>query len=89
MTTLTVDKLSVKFGGVVAVSDVSFTLTSGVTGIIGPNGAGKSTLFNAITGLAAGARKSGYIAIDDVDISRRRTEAVSYTHLTLPTTPYV
>jgi len=77
VTTLTVDKLSVKFGGVVAVSDVSFTLTSGVTGIIGPNGAGKSTLFNAITGLAAGARKSGYIAIDDVDISRRRTEAVA------------
>ena len=48
-----VDGVSRWFGSVVAVSDVSFTISRGITGLLGPNGAGKTTLMRMITGLAA------------------------------------
>lgn len=49
---LEVDHLSIHFGGVMAVEDVSFTLPAGrISAVIGPNGAGKTTLFNLITGI--------------------------------------
>ena len=41
------------FGSVVAVSDVTFDVTPGITGMLGPNGAGKTTLLRMMTGLAA------------------------------------
>ncbi|GLI22109.1 branched-chain amino acid transport system ATP-binding protein [Xanthobacter flavus] len=48
---LKVDHLSMRFGGLVAVNDVSFVAGRGeVTAVIGPNGAGKTTVFNCITG---------------------------------------
>ncbi len=48
---LKVDHLSMRFGGIVAVSDLSFTARRGdITALIGPNGAGKTTVFNCITG---------------------------------------
>jgi ABC-2 type transport system ATP-binding protein len=47
-----VDGVSRWFGSVVAVSDVTFQVTPGITGLLGPNGAGKTTLLRMMTGLA-------------------------------------
>jgi ABC-2 type transport system ATP-binding protein len=47
-----VDGVSRWFGSVVAVSDVSFDVSPGITGLLGPNGAGKTTLLRMMTGLA-------------------------------------
>ena len=49
---LTVEGVTMRFGGLVAVNNVGFSLAKGaVLSVIGPNGAGKSTLFNVITGV--------------------------------------
>ena len=51
MSTLDVERLTMRFGGLTAISDLSFRARSSeVTAIIGPNGAGKTTLFNCLTG---------------------------------------
>jgi branched-chain amino acid transport system ATP-binding protein len=48
---LRVEHLTMRFGGLVAVDDLSFTARQGdITALIGPNGAGKTTVFNCITG---------------------------------------
>jgi branched-chain amino acid transport system ATP-binding protein len=50
-TILAVDHLSMRFGGIVAVNDLSFAAgRKEITALIGPNGAGKTTVFNCITG---------------------------------------
>jgi branched-chain amino acid transport system ATP-binding protein len=49
---LRVDGLTIRFGGVVALDDVKFSIISGtVCGLIGPNGAGKTTLFNCLSAI--------------------------------------
>jgi sulfate-transporting ATPase len=66
---LTVRGVSVSFGGVDAVRDVSLTIQPGeVYGLIGPNGAGKTTLIDAITGFVK--VKSGDVFLGDAKISR-------------------
>ncbi|OXT02528.1 ABC transporter ATP-binding protein [Notoacmeibacter marinus] len=48
---LTVENLTMRFGGLVAVDNLSFTVGRGdITALIGPNGAGKTTVFNCVTG---------------------------------------
>jgi branched-chain amino acid transport system ATP-binding protein len=61
--------LTKSFGGLVAVNDVSFGLSSGeILGVIGPNGAGKTTFINLISGLYMPT--SGTIHFNDRDITR-------------------
>lgn len=66
---LRVDDVTIRFGGIVALDGVSFTVEPGtIHALIGPNGAGKSTCFNAITGIYPVT--SGRIHLGDVDLTR-------------------
>lgn len=65
---LEVRSVSVRFGGVMAVDDVSFEVQAGeVVGLIGPNGAGKTTLLDVITGFTR--QQSGLVLFDGTDVS--------------------
>src|SRR6202171_1038642 len=69
MALLEVRELRVRFGGVVALDRVSFTVDAGeVVALIGPNGAGKTTLFNVITRVYRPS--SGSVLIDGEPVSR-------------------
>jgi branched-chain amino acid transport system ATP-binding protein len=63
---LRVEHLTMRFGGLVAVDDLSFEARAGnITSLIGPNGAGKTTVFNCITGFYKASE--GRIALRDGD----------------------
>jgi ABC-type branched-subunit amino acid transport system ATPase component len=72
---LSVEHLTVRFGGLKAVSDLSLHAAAGiVTGLIGPNGAGKTTTFNACTGFVratAGSVRLGSVRLDHHGASKR------------------
>ena len=64
---LRVDKLTLRFGGLTAVSDVDLGVQAGhIAAVIGPNGAGKTSLFNAITGIYEPT--SGAVFLDGADL---------------------
>jgi branched-chain amino acid transport system ATP-binding protein len=73
---LKTELLSVRFGGLQALSEVNFTIArNAVHAIIGPNGAGKSTFFNCLTGVLRPT--SGRIVFDSDDITGLPSNAIS------------
>jgi branched-chain amino acid transport system ATP-binding protein len=73
---LSVVGVSKRFGGVVAVEDISIDVPKGhLISIIGPNGAGKTSLLNMISGFYKPDR--GRIALDGQDIARRRPHEIA------------
>jgi ABC-type branched-subunit amino acid transport system ATPase component/branched-subunit amino acid ABC-type transport system permease component len=68
-TSLAVEHLTIRYGGALAVDDVSLVVRAGtVTGLVGPNGAGKTSIFNACSGLLRPTQ--GRIVLHGVDITR-------------------
>ncbi|MDH3691185.1 MAG: ATP-binding cassette domain-containing protein, partial [Gammaproteobacteria bacterium] len=71
MQLLTINDVSMHFGGLKAIEGLSFGIDQGtIRGLIGPNGAGKTTLFNVISGVYRPTM--GSILFKDQDISRLR-----------------
>ncbi|MEQ4304300.1 ABC transporter ATP-binding protein [Plantactinospora sp. B6F1] len=71
-----VDHLTLRFGGVVALDDVSFQIYRGeILGLIGPNGAGKTTCFNAMTGVYRPS--SGQVLFDGQRVSGRKPHQIN------------
>jgi branched-chain amino acid transport system ATP-binding protein len=67
---LKLDGITIQFGGLTALKDVSFSMgTDQVVGLVGPNGAGKTTLFNAISGLVKPTQ--GSVEFNGAEISRK------------------
>ena len=92
---LSVDRLSMRFGGIVAVNELSFDAgRRKITALIGPNGAGKTTVFNCITGfykpsdgtMRLAAESGGTIALErlnDFRISKQAKVARTFQNIRL------
>ena len=73
---LHIDHLTMRFGGVVAVNDLSMDINKGeIVALIGPNGAGKTTAFNMVTGVYTPT--AGRILLDGQEITGRRPDEIT------------
>lgn len=72
MNQLNINQLVKRYGDVIAIDDITFTLTDGVYGLIGPNGAGKSTLISIITTLQK--ESSGKLLWNEKEVSSIKKE---------------
>ncbi len=73
---LRTEGLTVKFGGLTALDQVSFEIRRGeILGLIGPNGAGKTTCFNAITGVYQPA--AGLVSFDGKPLTKTKRNAIT------------
>jgi branched-chain amino acid transport system ATP-binding protein len=76
MALLELTGVTMRFGGLVAVNDLSLSVEPGrLYGLIGPNGAGKTTVFNVITGVYAPT--AGSVRFDGQEIGGRRTARIT------------
>lgn len=76
MSLLRTEKMTMRFGGVVAVSDLNVKLEENeIIGLIGPNGAGKTTAFNMISGVYKPT--TGNIFLNDVDITGMKPSGIT------------
>src|ERR1700754_2183488 len=77
VSSLSIEDVSVEFGGIRALMDVRLALESGsIVGLIGPNGAGKSTLLNCISGITRPTR--GRVRLDDITLSVLSASSVAH-----------
>lgn len=77
---LAIDAISKNFGGIVALSKVSFRVDAGkIVGLIGPNGSGKTTLLNVINGVVPA--DDGEVRLGDIRITNRRPSDLAATGL--------
>lgn len=73
---LQVENLTRRFGGVIAVNDVTLSLAKGeIVGLIGPNGAGKTTLVNLITGFTS--KTAGRVTFEGRDITAMQPHTIA------------
>ena len=73
---LTVENVRKEFGGLIAVSDLDFTIPVGsIVSLIGPNGAGKTTFFNMLTGVYKPT--SGQVVFDGTDVTGKPPHAIT------------
>jgi branched-chain amino acid transport system ATP-binding protein len=73
---LRVEGLTMRFGGIIAVNELSFTAQRGkITALIGPNGAGKTTVFNCITGFYKPS--AGAISLTHADGATHRLDKLN------------
>jgi branched-chain amino acid transport system ATP-binding protein len=73
---LAVEELRAQFGGIIALSDLSFTVDAGqICALIGPNGAGKTTLFNCVSRLYE--PRAGRIRFDGQDLLARPAHGIA------------
>src|SRR3546814_14528641 len=73
---LSVNNLTLSFGGVKALSEVSFTMQANIIhGLIGPNGAGKTSLFNVVSGIYAPT--AGSVDFNGAEISRLKLHQIN------------
>ena len=73
---LSIEHVTVRFGGLVAISDVSFTVNDGeLVSLIGPNGAGKTTAFNVVTGFLRPAQ--GEVRYRGISLNRLKSHEVA------------
>ncbi len=76
MPLLTMEHVTQRFGGLVAVDNLDFSIDAGsIVAMIGPNGAGKSTAFNLVTGIYAPTQ--GRITFDGSEIQGRSTSSIT------------
>lgn len=76
MALLEAEHLSVHFGGIAAIDDVSLSVSAGeIHGVIGPNGAGKTSLINAITGIVR--VEAGRVSFNGEEITGLRPEVIA------------
>jgi len=76
MALLETDKIAMRFGGLVAVSNFTLALEDKeIVGLIGPNGAGKTTIFNMITGVYTPSE--GQILFCNVDITNKKPDYIT------------
>ncbi len=76
MALLALDHVTQRFGGLVAVDDLSFEVEAGsIVAMIGPNGAGKSTVFNLVTGIYQPS--AGCVVLDGADVTGLATSRIT------------
>lgn len=78
---LDIKDVTVKFGGLTAVKNMSMTIEKGkIHSLIGPNGAGKTTLFNVITGVVTPVK--GEVIFEDENLLNYKSEEIIYKGIT-------